>query len=134
MAHPVADVAGPDEERLPDIGNSVPDVAGNTLELDPQSWDESLVAYEKSPRNKAVPDDGMPDDSMKASRYPVWTPFHSKWAAQGFAQRLTRATDVPVEVINEQPGNYQVVFSYRDDGERQAMVEKIETVTGLELE
>jgi hypothetical protein len=39
-----------------------------------------------------------------------------------------------VEVVNESPGNYQVVFSYRDDGERQALVEHIETVTGLELE
>ncbi len=40
----------------------------------------------------------------------------------------------PMEVVNESPGNYQVVFSYRDDGERQALVERIETVTGLELE
>ncbi len=39
-----------------------------------------------------------------------------------------------MEVVNEGPGNYQVVFSYRDDGERQAMVRQIEAVTGLELE
>jgi len=134
VVHPVADVADPDEARLPDIGNNGSGVAGNALELDPQSWDESLVAYETSPRNEVMPNDSMPDDSMKASRYRVWSPFHSKWAAEGFARRLSQATDVPVEVINEQPGNYQVVFSYRDDGERQAMVEQIETVTGLELE
>jgi hypothetical protein len=139
VVHPVADVADPDEARLPDIDNSGSGVAGNALELDPQSWDESLVAYETSPRNEVMPNDSMPDasmpdDTMKASRYRVWSPFHSKWAAEGFARRLSQATDVPVEVINEQPGNYQVVFSYRDDGERQAMVEQIETVTGLELE
>ena len=73
-------------------------------------------------------------DTIEVSRYRVWSPFHSKWAAEGFAQRLSQATDVPVEVINEAPGNYQVVFSYRDDGERQALVEHIETITGLELE
>jgi hypothetical protein len=60
--------------------------------------------------------------------------FRSEWVAQGFAQRLTVATEVPVDVINAGPGNYQVIFNYRDDGERQAMVERIETVTGLELE
>jgi len=68
------------------------------------------------------------------SRYLVWSPFKSAWAAQGFARRLTLATDVPVEVRDEGSGNFQVVFSYRDDSERQAMVRQIETVTGLELE
>ena len=120
-------VASLDDEDLPDV-------TGNGLELDPKSRDESLGAYKTGSPNVAKTDDTMPDDTIKASRYRVWSPFHSKWAAEGFAQRLSRATDVPVEVVNEGPGNYQVVFSYRDDGERQAMVEQIETVTGLELE
>ena len=91
---------------------------------DPQSWNQSMAAHETDDRN----------DAMGASRYRVWSPFRSEWAAQGFARRLAVATDVPVEVVNEGPGNYQVVFSYRDDGERQAMVQRIEAVTGLELE
>jgi len=128
-SYPVNDVAGPGEESQLEAVDGVPDVAGSGLELDPQSLNESLVAYQTVSRNGA-----MSNDTMEASRYRVWTPFHSKWAAEGFAQRLSQATDVPVEVINEEPGIYQVVFSYRDDGERQAMVEKIETVTGLELE
>jgi hypothetical protein len=83
-----------------------------------------MAAHETDDRN----------DAAAVSRYQVWSPFRSEWAANGFARRLALATDVPVEVINESPGNYQVVFSYRDDGERQALVERIETVTGLELE
>ena len=94
------------------------------LGLDPQSWNQSMGTYETASRN----------DSKEVSRYLVWSPFKSEWAAQGFARRLTLATDVPVEVRNEGPGNFQVVFNYRDDGERQAMVRQIETVTGLELE
>lgn len=94
------------------------------LGLDPQSWNQSMGAYETVPRNAPV----------EVSRYLVWSPFRSEWAAQGFARRLTLATDVPVEVRNEGPGNFQVVFRYRDDSERQAMVRQIETVTGLELE
>ncbi len=94
------------------------------LGLDPQSWNQSMGAYETASRNEPA----------AMSRYLVWSPFKSEWAAQGFARRLTLATDVPVEVRNDGSGNYQVVFSYRDDSERQAMVRQIETVTGLELE
>ena len=94
------------------------------LGLDPQSWNQSMGAHGTVLRNAPA----------EVSRYLVWSPFRSEWAAQGFARRLTLATDVPVEVHNEGPGNFQVVFSYRDDSERQAMVRQIETVTGLELE
>lgn len=117
-----AETAAVDEESLLEVTSS-------GLELDPQTWNASLAAYEAVSDNEAVA-----GDTTKTSRYRLWSPFRSEWAAQGFAQRLTLATDVPVEVVNEGPGNYQVVFSYRDELERQALVEHIETVTGLELE
>jgi len=101
-----------------------PDSRGERLELNPQSWNQSMGAYESV----------LHKDSTEVSRYRVWSNFHSEWAARGFARRLTLATDVPVEVVNEGPGNYQVVFSYRVDSERQAMIRQIEAVTGLELE
>lgn len=113
----VTDMAGPVEEHRQDAG-------GNGLALDPQSWNQAVAPHETDDRS----------DAMTMSRYRVWSPFRSEWAANGFARRLVLATDVPVEVVNESPGNYQVVFSYRDDGERQALVERIETITGLELE
>jgi hypothetical protein len=103
---------------------SQPGVEDNGFVLDPQLWNQSMQQHETSSQNEAA----------AMSRYRVWSPFRSEWAANGFARRLVLATDVPVEVVNESPGNYQVVFSYRDDGERQALVERIETVTGLELE
>ena len=99
-------------------------VKDNGFVLDPQLWNQSMDEHKTTSR----------DDVAVVSRYLVWSPFHSEWAANGFARRLALATDVPVEVVNESPGNYQVVFSYRDDEERQALVERIETVTGLELE
>lgn len=101
-----------------------PEVDDSGLVLDPQAWNHALGPGAGSPE----------DDAGNPSRYPVWTPFRSHWAAEGFARRLTLATDVPVEVVNETPGHYQVVFRYRDEGERQTMVEQIEAVTGLELE
>ena len=103
---------------------SQPVSANKELLLDPQRWNQSIEANETTSHAAAA----------AVSRYQVWSPFHSEWAANGFARRLILATDVPVEVVNESPGNYQVVFSYRDDSERQALVERIETVTGLELE
>jgi len=72
-------------------------------------------------------------DIATLSRQPIWSPFRSHWAAQGFAQRLALVTDVPVEVVNDSVGVYQVVFRYRDEAERQAVVSHIESVTGLEL-
>ena len=113
----VTDTVGPAEEHQQDAG-------GNGLALDPQSWNQAVAPHETDDRS----------DAMIMSRYRVWSPFRSEWAANGFARRLVLATDVPVEVVNESPGNYQVVFSYRDDGERQALIERIETITGLELE
>jgi hypothetical protein len=100
------------------------DVSGDSLEVNPQSWNRSMESHATAYRKEAT----------QVSRYLVWSPFRSKWAAQGFARRLTLATGVPVTVISEGAENYQVVFSYRDDGERQALVTQIETVTGLELE
>ena len=119
-----------DGPELPETDTASPteadgtDVAVNGLKLDPQSWNQSMAA-------RVTEDRG---DALALSRYQVWSPFRSEWAANGFARRLALATDVPVEVVNEGPGNYQVVFNYRDDGERQALVERIETITGLELE
>ena len=78
-------------------------------------------------------DTGAAHDTVPLSRYPVWTPFRSQWAAAGFARRLTRATDVPIEVVNGAAGDYQVVFSYRDEGQRETLIRQIEAVTGLEL-
>lgn len=124
MALQAADTASLDEESRLVVIDSEPGVNGNGLALDPQSWNKSMVVTEAALRN----------DTTAVSRYQVWSPFRSEWAAQGFARRLALATDVPMEVVNEAPGNYQVVFNYRDDGERQTLVRHIETVTGLELE
>jgi hypothetical protein len=114
---PATAAAGPEgEPRLAGEG------AG--LVLRPEAWNQAIVGDETARDN----------DAGKLSRYRVWTPFRSQWAAEGFARRLTLATDVPVEVVNTAPGNYQVVFRYRNEGERQTRVRQIETVTGLELE
>lgn len=113
-ADPAADPG--DQPRL--------DEADTGLMLRPEAWNQAIVGDETARDN----------DAGKLSRYRVWTPFRSQWAAEGFARRLTLATDVPVEVVNTAPGNYQVVFRYRNEGERQTRVRQIETVTGLELE
>ncbi|MEN8762823.1 MAG: hypothetical protein ABF290_10345, partial [Thiogranum sp.] len=73
-------------------------------------------------------------DSGDGGTYLFWSPFRSEWAARGFAGRLTLATQVPVEVINAGPAEYRAAFSYRDETERLARIERIETITGLKLE
>jgi len=114
---PLAETSSPDEADWLDID-------GNDIAITPQSWNQSMASYETAYRTEAT----------EVSRYLVWSPFRSEWAAKGFARRLTLATEVPMEVINEGPENFQVVFGYRDEDERQALVTQIENVTGLELE
>jgi len=74
------------------------------------------------------------ENSGAGGTYLFWSPFRSEWSARGFAGRLTSATQVPVEVINAGPGEYRVAFSYQDETERLARIERIETITGLKLE
>jgi len=74
------------------------------------------------------------EDSGESGSFLFWSPFRSVWAAEGFARRLTSATQVPVEVVDAGPGEYRVAFSYQDDTERLARINRIETITGLKLE
>ena len=74
------------------------------------------------------------EDSGESGSFLFWSPFRSEWAAEGFARRLTSATQVPVEVVDAGPGKYRVAFSYQDDTERLARIHRIETITGLKLE
>jgi len=120
----VDSVAPPMTDTASLAGERQPGSKDQGFALDPQSWNQSMADHETDDRNAVT----------AVSRYQVWSPFRSEWAAQGFARRLALATDVPMEVVNAASGSYQVVFNYRDDGERQTLVRHIETVTGLELE
>ena len=63
-----------------------------------------------------------------------WSPFRSEWAAKGFARRLTNATQIPIEIVEAGSGRYRVSFDYQDEIQRQEHVERIESITGLQLE
>ena len=120
---PAAGTTGSDPEDGP--GEEAGPVTGNSgLMLDAQAWNEAIRASETAPVA----------DSADLSGYPVWTAFRSQWAADGFARRLTRATDVPVAVVHEAPGDYRVGVRYRHEDERLAMIRQSEAVTGRELE
>ena len=92
----------------------------------------TVPAPETAPVTRQAGAPGAPPPTGSSQR--LWSPFRSRWAAEGFAQRLAAATDVPVEVEDAGPADYRVVLRYRDEGERKAMIAHIETVTGLDLE
>ncbi|MEQ8858023.1 MAG: hypothetical protein RIC56_05200 [Pseudomonadales bacterium] len=64
---------------------------------------------------------------------PVWVPFHSRMSASGFAEQLSASLDHPFQVERRGPGRYQVVFGYRDEPQRQALLAQAAELTGLEL-
>lgn len=127
---PVAQAADRTEgDDEPDTGDAPAPIAtapvpgARHLDLNPQTWNQATEHYAATERRETA---GL-------SRQILWSPFRSQWAAQGFARRLALATAVPVEVVNESPGVYQVVFRYRDDTERRTRLQRMESVTGLEL-
>lgn len=73
-------------------------------------------------------------DHDTALTYIFWSPFRSEWAAKGFARRLTNATQIPIETVGAGSGQYRVSFDYLDETQRQEHVERIESITGLQLE
>jgi len=120
---------------------SPPEHESETADSEPQSGTEAsgpdqeehrLDAHDAHAMAETV-DFDLPDNG-DAGTYLFWSPFRSEWAARGFADRLTSATQVPVEVINAGPGEYRAAFSYQDETERLARIERIETITGLKLE
>lgn len=63
----------------------------------------------------------------------VWVPFRSEMSANGFAERLSAALDHSFDVERRGPGRYEVVFDYRDEPERDAVLSEAAQVTGLPL-
>jgi hypothetical protein len=117
---------------------SPPEHESETADSEPQSGFEASGPDQDEHRLDAhavaeTVDFDLPDNG-DAGTYLFWSPFRSEWAARGFAGRLTSATQVPVEVINAGPGEYRAAFSYQDETERLARIERIETITGLKLE
>jgi len=90
--------------------------------------------YQPEDQAQATTESADQEDTDTSGTYLFWSPFRSEWAAQGFAERLTLSTQVPVEVFYTGPGNYRVAFSYRNEVDRRVRIEHIETITGLKLE
>ena len=60
----------------------------------------------------------------------VWTPFHSRMSAEGFAARLSRALDHDFRVERRAAGAYQVVFDVSSADQRETLLSGIAEITG----
>jgi len=82
-----------------------------------------------------VPREPAADEPAAAGRlrFVFWSPFRSERAARGFADRLTLATAVQVNVVRLAADRYRVAFDYQDEAERLATLSRIEQITGLDL-
>jgi hypothetical protein len=62
-----------------------------------------------------------------------WQPFTSEMSARGFAARLEQLTGLDFQVRRAGVGEYEVAFAHLDDNQRQAHLDRIQAVTGLNL-
>jgi hypothetical protein len=114
-----------------------PDHGSGTADTETQHQGGEFVPGERQQalsqvKAEAVADSSNSEDSLQTHLF--WSPFRSEWAAKGFARRLTNSTQIPIEVINAGPGHYRAAFNYQDETERLEHIERIETITGLQLE
>ena len=65
---------------------------------------------------------------------PLWTAFHSELSARGFASRLEHLTGREYRVRRASPWSYQVEVAYKDEEQRDALIEEIQQRTGLVLQ
>jgi hypothetical protein len=119
----------PDAGGLAAPATEPPPGTGPETQPEPTSVDEPATTAEP-----VTVQDPVPTDVNLELRHLIWSPFHSEWAARGFAGRLRMATDVPVVVVEVGQGLYRVGFSYRDEAELRERISRIEDVTGLDLE
>ncbi len=126
------DLSVPDPEHHPDMQAVPPESELASAEGDAAGGFETPgTGPEQRLDRQAQADTSDRADGGDAGIHLFWSPFRSEWSAQGFARRLSSATQVPVEVVNAAPGQYRVAFSYQDETERLARIEQIEAITGL---
>jgi hypothetical protein len=130
----VAQADDPKAGQEPDITAPTDQLSAATDIPLQEDFETSGMEFEQLPIDPAADNELNAEDRNATNTYLFWSPFHSTWAADGFAGRLTLATQVPVDVINTGPGKYRVAFTYQDETERLARIERIETITGLKLE
>jgi len=140
-AQRAVDTAAPDRIQQPEVQAAAEAVASRPHTAvtgnDPQrAVDTAAPAPGQQPDVPAAAqaDASSGRDGTESGTFLFWSPFRSMWAAEGFARRLTAATQVPVEVVDGGPGNYRVAFGYHDELQRRARVDRITTITGLTLE
>lgn len=138
----VADAAT--AERLPDVvvpPGPAPDVLAAA---EPFQDTPPPASVEPASPAAVLAEAEVPFDSMTEAAEPaapahnsqwqsIWNPFRSQIAANGFAARLSRVTDIDYRVVRLKPGAYQVAFAYTDDNERAAKLAQIQGATGLDL-
>ena len=122
----------------PDLPNTerVTDPKPQGLETDPElgARDAALIEQVFAPeteRQEIVPVDAEP--VVAEHWYAFWSPFRSEIAAQGFVDRLQQTTGIDYRVVRVKTGVYEVAFSYTDDIDIEAKLERIASATGLDM-
>ena len=128
----VTDSVDTSAPKIPNTG-LLTDPEPESSETDPElgvALVEQLFAPEDS-RELVLPRDPQP--ASEEHWYAFWSPFRSEIAANGFVAKLQESTGIDYRVVKVKTGVYEVAFSYTDDADIEAKLERISGATGLEL-
>lgn len=121
----------PGDTGQPSLSTVSPQADESTT-AEPQAVAEQAGSTDSSAPDQARPDDTGDSDATRSHLF--WSPFRSEWAARGFAGRLGSATQITIDVVEVGSGRYRAAFDYQDENERLELIERIESITGLQLE
>ncbi len=74
----------------------------------------------------------LADEPKEINNYLFWKHFSLRSKAMGFAEFLTRQSQVACHVKKQNPDHYRIYFSYQGKGDLKAKINRIEA-TGIRL-
>lgn len=124
----------PDEVEQLD-GESIASTNTRKLELLEQPKIEPIISKADPQKDIAETSESIPKPlvTTNSELFVFWTPFNSHYAANGFANSLGKKTGIPMQVVNDQPEIYQIAFAYSDTSDKEEKINRIRSITGLEV-
>lgn len=105
-------------------------INGVVEQLNEQQISETISAEYEAQNGDATFQESFENEVIR--QFTFWSPFSSRYSANGMAQSLTHSTGILVDVIN-QGNEYLLSVSYGSENEKQLLINKLNAALGSEV-